>query len=79
MPMSEPIRAWVSESSVEIRNAILDALVEIDLKPRVDKSFINLSLGDPTKNPELQPHNVSVDAVADAVRSGKFNGEFSRK
>jgi aspartate/methionine/tyrosine aminotransferase len=41
---------------------------------QTDKPFINLSLGDPTKNPLLQPHEVLVDAVTAAVKSGRYNG-----
>jgi tyrosine aminotransferase len=41
---------------------------------QTDKPFINLSLGDPTKNPELQPSPATTEAVVRAVRSGKYNG-----
>jgi hypothetical protein len=66
--------SWPTETSVTIRNAILDALVDIDLKPKVEKPFINLSLGDPTFNPLLQPHKVALNAVAETLQSGKYNG-----
>jgi tyrosine aminotransferase len=41
---------------------------------QTDKRFINLSLGDPTKNPHLQPPKTATDAVITAVQSGQFNG-----
>jgi tyrosine aminotransferase len=86
---------WAS-CDLNIRNAILDALVEIDVTPQVrlplacahrayirgsedvwaqtDKRFINLTLGDPTSNPALQPPATATDAVIAAVRSGAYNG-----
>ncbi|EIN06409.1 tyrosine aminotransferas-like protein [Punctularia strigosozonata HHB-11173 SS5] len=65
---------WNIASAVNVRNPILDALVDIDTTPKTDKPFISLALGDPTKNPLLQPHPDVVEAVASALRSGQFNG-----
>lgn len=69
--------SWKVESSVMAKttfNPIRNILETMELKPNPEKPMISLSIGDPTVFGNLTPPQVVVDAIEEAVKSGKRNG-----
>ncbi|KAK4879791.1 hypothetical protein RN001_007937 [Aquatica leii] len=70
-------KAWkvvASEAAKNCKNYIRDIVDNLVLEPNPDKQVIALSLGDPTVYGNLSPSKESVEAVLEAIESGKCNG-----
>ncbi|KAK2708732.1 tyrosine aminotransferase-like [Artemia franciscana] len=55
-------------------NPIRSIIETMNLSPNPDKKMIALSIGDPTVFGNLRPAETIIQAVIDAVSSGKYNG-----
>ncbi|KAI8807403.1 pyridoxal phosphate-dependent transferase [Cladochytrium replicatum] len=56
------------------KNPIRDIVDNLKVVPNPAKKFIPLSLGDPSVFGNFQPHKSTMDALVNAVQSGKANG-----
>ncbi|KAF5288977.1 hypothetical protein FQA39_LY03856 [Lamprigera yunnana] len=70
-------KAWkvvASRAARNCKNYIRDVVDNLVLEPNPEKQVIALSLGDPTVYGNLCPSRETVDAVLEAINSGKCNG-----
>eukprot|EP00484_Ammonia_sp_Unknown_P019108 CAMPEP_0197031618 /NCGR_PEP_ID=MMETSP1384-20130603/10572_1 /TAXON_ID=29189 /ORGANISM="Ammonia sp." /LENGTH=546 /DNA_ID=CAMNT_0042461175 /DNA_START=45 /DNA_END=1685 /DNA_ORIENTATION=+ len=76
--LSVPGSQWMvqpSLSSMQTRNKIFEVIDQLDMSllPS-DKEFINISIGDPTKYPNLSPSTSVIKAVQSKLLSQQSNG-----
>eukprot|EP00999_Lentomonas_sp_LEN2_P002718 NODE_591_length_1341_cov_89.591433_g552_i0.p1 GENE.NODE_591_length_1341_cov_89.591433_g552_i0~~NODE_591_length_1341_cov_89.591433_g552_i0.p1 ORF type:complete len:411 (-),score=82.04 NODE_591_length_1341_cov_89.591433_g552_i0:60-1292(-) len=75
--MSRNTNSWQVPASVVAKrtsNPIRKIVDNMKVAPHPDKKMISLSIGDPTVFGNLKTPEAAVDAVAEAVKSYKFNG-----
>ena len=75
--MNEKWNIRPSSISYKTFNPVLNILETLNLRPNPDKAPISLSIGDPTVFGNLKTHPIVVEAVKEALESGKFNGYCS--
>lgn len=63
-----------SDAAVRSRSLIAEQFDSMDVAPNPNKKMLRLSVGDPTVFGNLNPADVVIESVVDAIRSMNFNG-----